>query len=368
MICAVMMPCGAQDVNETLPLPVAVHSLNVSKEELIYEAVENICYGIILPIILFFGVVGNILNIVVFTRGRFRHTLDDIERSAATGLVALAISDLCFCAVALPGPFLLPKRRFSTSWVEIVGLYYNVYSDPVLNVFLCSSTWLVVVVSLERYIAVCHPLGARGRIKVWKTILADIVVFAVSIGFNFPQFKKWEIMTAMCQPDCQCYYSMISLLYQNDSFRKIYKVLCFFLAGILPLAFLAFCNIRLLLEIYRSKRLTENQRDSHDRYCTSRITVILITIIFLYFVLVVPSVFLEFFTNLIVSTPGNREYYIYKTTIVLTNVGQTIYFAMNFILYCSLSRPFRENLSSQIPCKQHTVNSAEKNRYRMVKR
>lgn len=341
---------------------------NVTHERQVYYTIKHICFGIILPIILSFGVIGNILNIIVFTRGRFRHTLDEIERSAATGLITLAISDLFFCAVALPAPFFShPGSFFANSWLEVAALYYNLYSDPVLNVFLFSSTWLVVVVSIERYLAVCHPIGARWRIRVWKTALADLIVILLSVAFNSPQFIKWKIKTAVCDDECECYYPIRSDLYQNHSFRMIYKVLWIVIGGILPFFCLAFCNIRLLVEIYKSKRMSESQRASQDRYCTSRITFILIAIIFLYFILVVPSVFLESFNNIIATTQGNKVYYLYQMAVVLTNVTQAIYFAMNFILYCSLSRPFRENLSSQIFCKNNSGNPADKNRYRMVK-
>ena len=88
-----------------------------------YDNIKTICYSILLPIILLIGCIGNSLNVVVFTRGRFRHTLDEIERSAATGLVALAISNLCFCAVGLPAVLFTktPSYGASTLWDVITG-------------------------------------------------------------------------------------------------------------------------------------------------------------------------------------------------------------------------------------------------------
>ena len=88
-----------------------------------YDNFKTICYSILLPIILLIGCVGNSLNVVVFTRGRFKHTLDEIERSAATGLVALAISNLCFCAVGLPAVLftITPSSGASTLWDVING-------------------------------------------------------------------------------------------------------------------------------------------------------------------------------------------------------------------------------------------------------
>ena len=52
------------------------------------------------------GVSGNILNLLVLTRRRFCSSLNNLESSANYGLIALAISDLCFCLVVLPHVFL----------------------------------------------------------------------------------------------------------------------------------------------------------------------------------------------------------------------------------------------------------------------
>lgn len=90
-----------------------------------YWNVKTICYSILLPVILLVGCVGNSLNVVVFTRGRFRHTLDEIERSGATGLVALAISNLCFCVVGLPAVLFTKTHSYgaSTLWDVITGTF-----------------------------------------------------------------------------------------------------------------------------------------------------------------------------------------------------------------------------------------------------
>lgn len=100
-----------------------------------YWNIKTICYSILLPIILLVGCVGNSLNVVVFTRGRFRHTLDEIERAAATGLVALAISNLCFCAVGLPAVLFTNTDSYgaSTTWDVITGKLKHSFSYCLKN-------------------------------------------------------------------------------------------------------------------------------------------------------------------------------------------------------------------------------------------
>ncbi len=54
-------------------------------EESLYYSIKHYSYNILLPIIFIFGVLGNILNIVIFSKNRFRHSLDEVEKSATAG-------------------------------------------------------------------------------------------------------------------------------------------------------------------------------------------------------------------------------------------------------------------------------------------
>ena len=53
--------------------------------EKLYQDIMYYCYDIILPIIFVFGVIGNVLNIIIFSKSRFRHSLDEVEKSATAG-------------------------------------------------------------------------------------------------------------------------------------------------------------------------------------------------------------------------------------------------------------------------------------------
>ena len=45
--------------------------------------------------------------------------------------------------------------------MTLFSVYYNTYRSPVINTVLLCSTWLLCIVSIERYLAVCHPIRAR---------------------------------------------------------------------------------------------------------------------------------------------------------------------------------------------------------------
>lgn len=351
--------CVTKDSNDTDFLHTAV---NKTWEENLYANIKFSC-DILLPIIFLFGVVGNVLNIVTFSRSRYRHTLDDIEKSATAGLIALAVSDLMFCLIGFPAPIIELGRTSKYSAVKFFATYYKTYNPPLMNVFLFSSTWLIVAISIERYIAVVYPFQARWFIQLKRTIIIDVMIYVFSIVFNLPDFMKYNIQYMKCPNNRTILVPHMSWLYKQHRFREAYKIAWSVVGAFIPLVVLTLCNIRLLVEVYRSRARYATDR---HRYTTSKVTIILIAIILMYLLLVCPSMLLGFFTSLL-PTPG--AYFSYQIAVAVFNVTQGINFAMNFILYCAVSKPFRDNLCVNL-CRQDTSNTllpnSVDNRYQLV--
>ena len=53
------------------------------------------------PVICLFGIVGNVLNLIVLTHKRLQSHMDNIEKSSNMRFVALAVSDMIFCLLYL---------------------------------------------------------------------------------------------------------------------------------------------------------------------------------------------------------------------------------------------------------------------------
>ena len=67
------------------PFGLSNHTSESVPEKEVYESVQHYAYDVTLPIIFTFGIIGNILNIIIFSKSRFRHSLDEVEKSATTG-------------------------------------------------------------------------------------------------------------------------------------------------------------------------------------------------------------------------------------------------------------------------------------------
>ena len=350
--------------------PVATMSPEDAAIILLYVQIRNHIQVILIPCILCVGLVGNIVNLAVFTRKRLLGGMDEIERSATAGLVALAVSDLLFCITGLCEMLISSATRLNASWIHIVMLYYRCLKPGFSSLFIFLSTWITVCISLERYFAVSHPFQARWFISVKRTILIHLCVTLISIIFNLPIFLKTEVIY---HPDLEIYMLYPRLAFNTPKFDRIYSIIHCCVAIVIPVVILSLSNLRLMMEIYRSRK--RGIADS-NRYSTSKITITLATIVILFFCLVVPSMLAKF-VDMYKPIPPHQPLSVEKRrlTLCITNLTQAINFSINFLLYCTICKHFRDTLggslcrrksSSTSSSSRNTATTASQHRYHLV--
>ena len=319
--------------------------------------IKHIINDYALVIVCVFGIIGNILNLIVLTRKQLQCTMDRMEKSAHLGLLALAISDMCFCTLALMVAFLPSKLTFTNR--DFIGIvYYKIYHQPLLNIFLITSTWLTVIMALGRYVAICHPLHARGFINLNGTRAAIICVFIGSVLVNLPQFWYSYVAKGDCStdgpPGCACrFYSKASnSLRSNYTFVLGYNI-CYSIIGIfIPLIILTYCNVCLIKALRQSFKMQQMYRANQPKDSGQRITPTLITIIILFTILVSPSELLKFFENFITKSKSDSpKFLMYQNATEITNFMMVINFAINFVLYCVINVQFRRTVRDIVCCK-----------------
>ncbi|VEN55250.1 unnamed protein product [Callosobruchus maculatus] len=145
------------------------------EEDPLYDDLESSRFWVqkvLVPILLCLGIAGNTLTIMVLTRRRMRS-------STNIYLSALAIADIFHLIFG----FLLSFTHYKNIHDRKYELYWRFYG---LTHWLCdaasaTSAWLTVSFTLERYIAVCHPMKGKvfcteGRAK---SIIVIIYIFCL---------------------------------------------------------------------------------------------------------------------------------------------------------------------------------------------
>ena len=92
-------------------------------------------------------------------------------------LIALALSDMLFCVVLFPHAFINEEHSVVNEPQKYI-LYYKLYGVGLVNLFLMISTWLIVTMSIGRYIVVVYPLHARSTLSTFRTVVTIVLVFS----------------------------------------------------------------------------------------------------------------------------------------------------------------------------------------------
>ncbi len=340
-----------------------------------YQVLSFSINNVAMSIVFFLGIAGNVMNLVVLGRKRFRKGLDHVERSALAGLIFLAVSDGMFCVSGLPGAVLIQDSPAIIPWrPSLAGLYYGIYRTGMFNTFLFCSTWMTVAISLERYLAVCHPFRARAVIKIHRSVSVHVLIFLVSVLVNLPLFFIHEICTGECSllPDCVCHYVVPTSFFLTHKALFAAQHIGWAILGTgIPFVLLLGSNARLMCAVCKASRMSpalNNEQEKEEQRTSSRITISLIAMVISFLVLVGPSMVLTFLSSLPVLSEDTKRHYDYRIILLLTNFCQAVKFATNFALYCATSRQFRSDVSRVVCSARAGTNQSAgiSNRYNLV--
>jgi hypothetical protein len=319
----------------------------------LYEDARFYCDRILIPAVLFAGIIGNTVTMALLHRRRLQHSCSKTGRRVTAGLICLAASDMAFCVIGFLSVFMAPHSNViistGSTW-DSITLYYHNYKGPVLNTFLLTSTWLVISIAVARYDAIAEPFQLR---DVKRDRLIKLLIFLLAVSFNIPQFFQYKTMKHQCDNGNICYFRLPGPMYR----LLWYHILWHAVGTILPLLILVYCNCRLLCEIYKSLR-----GSPHHHHSTSKTAVILVSIISLFLILVCPSMILTLLAEIVIEQ--DSPLYPFRIATTITNLLQSVNFAVNFVLYTAVSRTFRRSLLKALHCKTTNPETSRSRRHR----
>ena len=312
--------------------------------------------AVITPSICAVGILGNLMNLVILTRRRLlAATEGKLEEAAYCGMAALATSDLAYCFVALLKATTNTKKYiFNPAEFEVYFRYIQTYFQ---NLFSYVSTWFTVVMTVGRYVAICHPFQARFSVTRAATRIAVVVVVIVWSGLCLPDLWHYALVRVEASAN---HSALVFLdhgaLYKHPQMHIAFMYIWHVLGFIIPVIIMLFCNIQLVRALRRSRRL----RAEHGT-CTQpaavrhemSLTATLVLIVLLFFILVSPSEVLHF-RSFLVESEGFRQH---ELLTAITNALNTLNFATNFLLYLGVNVHFRRTLR-HILCKP-TISAEE---------
>ena len=275
----------------------------------------------------------------------------DTNQVAAFQLQALAISDNAF----LMSAFLVLSVKAMTSSVLVdytlhtsvtaMLCFTYVYILPFCLIAQMTSVWLIVLIAMTRYIAVCVPLRASTLLTMKRNKQAVTAVILFSFLYGLPVFFNSKIV--LHQRSNITVWSITPILLDDQTYVLVYENVMFpIFTFILPLVLLTFLTTRLILTYRKAQKQRAHMirgQESTDNNLT--LTMIILVLVFVLCYLPFNSqAFLKY-----LKLYYNYRYLMYFVTIYCEMLFM-VNSSTNFFIYCFARRKFRKMLSETMCC------------------
>lgn len=145
--------------------------------------------GVGISLMTIIGIIGNVLSIVILTRGSMQ------SKSINRLLLCLAITDTIYISgvlfvIAIPNIYAFYQIDFTQSLIMMTVPY--VY--PIGMTAQTSSVYFTITVTIERYVAVCHPIYARIICTRQRATAVSICVAIFAIVYNVPRWFEYHFI------------------------------------------------------------------------------------------------------------------------------------------------------------------------------
>lgn len=312
--------------------------------------------GVLICSIGVMGIIGNALSLCILCRREMRSSIN-------LYLSALGIYDTILIFTAILGfgiPSIPPYTGHLMGYLRIYPFMIR-YIYPIALFAQTGSVWITVSVTIERYVAVVHPLKAR----LWCTMArAKIVIIALSfmaLIYNIPRFFETAIIEIQDSTTNETYIQHAkSKLRDDDLYYEVYYVWLYLpFMNIIPFLALAILNSIILITVRRAKNArTHMSRHQEKEVNTAMMLVCIVAIFFVCNIMAVIINIIEHAGSFHVDDP---------VVVHVSNLLVTFNSSVNFAIYCIYGQKFRQ-LFLRIFCRRQSANRTHSRIYVMKSR
>ena len=248
-----------------------------------------------------FGISGNIVSILVLGKDNV------VRRTTGFLLQVLAVTDIVYLVLCVFIQTLKTIEQFTDlrPTLERYFPYIDPFIWPMASIAQTCTVGLVVVVTADRYVAICRPLHAPQYSTMSRMRKVVVLVCVFSILYNLPRFwertvdHQFNATTNVSIP-----VSRKTELRNNTEYVIIYKTICYFIVRFfVPLSSLAFFNARLIQAIKASYRQRNEMpagdtRNHHRNREVTRYSLTLVVVVVVFIICATPDYFLRFWQGL----------------------------------------------------------------------
>ncbi|MFH4974647.1 hypothetical protein AB6A40_001356 [Gnathostoma spinigerum] len=291
-------------------------------------------YLLILPAIVLFGLCGNLISIVTIMHSRLR------QLSANQYLIALTSADSVF----LVGLLLILFK------VDFIAYEFCVVIEYVLMTSSYISSWSIAALTIERYIAIAHPLRQvmYGHIARWKIILIWVPLPFI---FNLIQFVSLVPYDDVTDPN---YPNIRRCTPSSGNLQVVAELADVVFCYLVPCLIVVILNLIVVGKVSSSNKDFTQKNNKHtrshgDKSSSAGSARILLIVPVVYIILNTPFYLFRMTETIMLNVFDNKEWSIeggiHSNSIILLNNAAHYLFYFNFscdvIVYAFSSTRFR---------------------------
>jgi neuropeptide Y receptor type 1 len=288
--------------------------------------------GMILSI---FGIVGNIITILVLISSSMRKTSTNVY------LTALSCSNILFLLIFIPSysiRYLLGYSVYMSNQPPFAFeiLLTRLPTTPVYNTILLSIIYLTIAVSMDRLILIKFPLKAKRILTKRTTLITIFLIYMFSILYCIPYWLEQHYIPELKQ----CRLTKIGK--KIHKYARIYAYIP--IVYVIPFVTLACINITIILNLLAKKRHRESLigKVTKKKATDNHITLMLVTVVIVFVLSQFPLLVLNAWYAIDPLAPKKSlEFETLNSLGVLLIVLNT---STNFLLYCFFGQKFRRTL------------------------
>ncbi len=284
-----------------------------------------------------FGVVGNSLTYWVFSKDRQKS-------STAFLLSVLAIVDSVLLLVygCLRAAYPIASLIRSVYFSKYVAVVFRAYGWALAGLTNTTATWCVVLVTVDRYVAICLPQKKTRWLAPANIRKTTAILLLACLGYSVTRFCRYSI-----QYDSAGSLRLVQLPWSTSPvYRYIHHVALFYLlVYVVPGVILIFCTFRLIRRLKaaasRRQEMTRSSREYHD------VSVSLVAVVVVFLLCQGPNPVRRIWAEVV---PANQRgcgsaYFYYSPicheTLMLNS-------AINFVIFILCSKGFRVRLAQML--------------------
>lgn len=243
-----------------------------SNVEINYYQWCSFACGVLLIPIAIFGIIGNVITAFIFFNRNMTSSINVL-------LVGLAVWDIWLLLTSTPlfttlAIYIVFPTEQSASATGFLTLYFY----PLCLMAQSASAWTMIVISVERYLAVCRPFVALVVCTVKRAAISLTLVFIAAVLYNVCRFYEYTL-----DEEDPHYHSMKMNLRDNEWYKRIYiNWMYLFALFVVPFGFLSVLNSMVIIGLNQAQA---NRRELSSQQNSEHKTALMMVIVMLIFLL-----------------------------------------------------------------------------------